>query len=369
MIGETTGRRRLTLDLIIALVLSAAIAISVIVFFARLPIAGSSLGIDWRAIWTGLTNGQIHYDGGLRNPPWIALLLAPLGFLSFPISWGVINLLTLIVIFLSVPRPPARARRTVQRRFLLSAFFMLVSWPLLRQLADGNVEWLVIGGTLLIIASQSKQAAVLFALGLLLITAKAQEGWLLLIAAGAQVLTRWPTRRWLISVAIGAVVIVPTFIWLGAAWLHSDLNIPERGTLVDMSWQATANRINLPGTLAVIGWLAILVISFYVSYQSWRLRRPTSRSQAGALIAASLLLAPYSAGNSILAILSVGVIPLFQLKPRLGLALILLCDAPALMPSTFQYQYGADFATLTALIVWGILCRVALQEAPPTVVP
>ena len=359
--AKNRKRTRFPIALIVAVILCALTALLVISFFDRLPIEGSSLAIDWRAIWTGIAHGQVTYTTGLVSPPWIALVLSPLGLLSVQASWGILSLITLIAAFVSVPRPPIHAKIKVRRLYLVSILLLTISWPLLRQLADGNLEVLVISGVCLILYGLRIQNAAWLAAGALMITVKPQECWLLLVLLGIYVLTRWPMWKWLNTVLLCAVFIIPTFVWLGPAWLNADFGYPGpgRGTIIDMTWQATLNRIGVPGWLALIGWMAILGVTIYIA---WISRRTFDRQKAGALIAASLLLAPYAAGNSILTVLAVGIIPLFQIKPRQGLILILLCDAPILMPSAFQFQYGADFATLTTLILWGALCRAVLQS-------
>jgi DNA-binding transcriptional LysR family regulator len=69
------------------------------------------------------------------------------------------------------------------------------------------------------------------------------------------------------------------------------------------------------------------------------------------LIAASLLISPYAAGNSVLAVLAVGIIPLFQSRPRLEGLLIALIDLAFLPPRDWQAYY----ATAILLLAWAVL--------------
>ncbi len=73
------------------------------------------------------------------------------------------------------------------------------------------------------------------------------------------------------------------------------------------------------------------------------------------LIAASLLLAPYAAGDSVLTVLAIGIIPLFQARPRTGLILIAFVDLQYVLPRDFLFQYSAFYWTamlITCLGIW-----------------
>lgn len=72
------------------------------------------------------------------------------------------------------------------------------------------------------------------------------------------------------------------------------------------------------------------------------------------LIAASLLLAPYSAANSVLTVLAVGVIPLFQKRPLIGGLLIVLINLPFLFPPETHFNFSAYYTTALLLVIWGV---------------
>jgi hypothetical protein len=72
------------------------------------------------------------------------------------------------------------------------------------------------------------------------------------------------------------------------------------------------------------------------------------------LIAGSLLIAPYAAGNNILTLLAIGVIPLFQEKPWTGLIFIALINLPFLFTSDMLYQQ-AYYWTVTVFLIWAVL--------------
>src|SRR5262249_859791 len=98
----------------------------------------------------------------------------------------------------------------------------------------------------------------------------------------------------------------------------------------------------------LIFWAAVFGATAYVT---WKSRRTFSREKSAMLVAASLLLAPYAAGNSILAVLALGVIPLFFKRRWLGLSLILLADLNFL----FGRDLSAYYATGVVLAMWAIL--------------
>ena len=72
-------------------------------------------------------------------------------------------------------------------------FFLLsLSFPVLRELADGNLEILLLEGILLVLWPVEKQSSLGLAAAIVLLSTKFQESWLLLIAMGILVLREWP---------------------------------------------------------------------------------------------------------------------------------------------------------------------------------
>jgi hypothetical protein len=82
---------------------------------------------------------------------------------------------------------------------------------------------------------------------------------------------------------------------------------------------------------------------------------PFSRERAGLLIAAGLLLSPYSAGNSMLTLMAVGVIPLFLKRPLLGLLLIVPINLTFFVNNPSGLAYQAYYTTAVLLLCWGVL--------------
>jgi hypothetical protein len=91
--------------------------------------------------------------------------------------------------------------------------------------------------------------------------------------------------------------------------------------------------------------VVVLLLAVALIYTS---ERSLSRPKAGLLMAASFLLAPYAAGNSLLSILAIGVIPVLIEKPQVGLPLILVYNIPYFFPPPIHYFYGALYATSVA---------------------
>lgn len=112
-------------------------------------------------------------------------------------------------------------------------------------------------------------------------------------------------------------------------------------------------------------WGLLLAATLYVV---WADRPTIEREKAGMLIAASLLLSPYAAGNSLLTVLAVGIIPLLQSRPAAGAILVALADLPYLfLPAhDIQFRWSIYYWTAMLIVTWGIFLahtRSKLQSA------
>jgi hypothetical protein len=329
----------------IVLLIGAALVASA---FERLPIEGTSLAIDWKGLYQGLQGGQVVYGNatGLRIAPWVIPLVLPLGFLSFRSSWGVLTLFTIGVLVVSVPRP--RGKRAL---WLASLLLLVTSYSALRHTADGNFEGIIIAGALLIVAGYRAQKPLVLALGLLMATAKVQESWALVLATGFYVLLAWPLQLKIRLGIILAAVVVPCLLLWGSIWFNAMGAILERGSLVDVSLGAALSRMGVPALLALICEAALLIMTVLVVLVS---KRQIGRDKAALLICASMLLAPYAAGNSFLTVLAIGIVPLFQSRPLVGGLLFALTDVQYVIPHDIQYWWSAYFWTAMLLGVWAI---------------
>jgi len=312
-----------------------------------LPIEGTSLGIDWRGIWLDIQGGIPRYSRGLRNPPWSLLPVLPLGFLSFKSGWALLVLATLAVEVISVPRKKSK------RIDLPVTFFLITSYHSIRNIADGNLEFLTIAGVLLMLYAYPKQNPWFLASGFLLASAKPQETWLLLAILCLFVLRTWRLDQ-MLPAAIGVFIIVSIFmLWVGSEWINALSGIEARGSIMDISLLATFSRLRWPSIVVWAIWIAIFGITLYIAYSTGY---GLDRCKAALLISASLLLSPYAAGNSLLAINAIGVVAFFRSQPKFALALAILTNLPYLHAAYpgFWYSYGAYYTTFVLFVAWCI---------------
>ncbi len=322
--------------------------VSLYFFFQLLPVVGTSLGIDWRDIWLGLQGGLPNYETGLRNPPWSLILVLPLGLLPFKSSWAILTLATIATEVISVPR------KVSNRIDLPLTFFLVTSYPSLRTIADGNLEFLTIAGILLTLFAYRRRKPWLMVIGFMLASAKPQETWLLIIVLSLFVLRTWPIKRYLPAVVGSSVIIMITLMLFGREWITALLGIEQRGSIMDISLLSTLARLHLPSGVILGIWITILCTTLYIAISTGYL---VDRRKAGLLMCASLLLSPYAAGNNLLAIVAIGVVPLFLLDMKSALALGVLINLPylAVAHSDIRFSYGAYYATIVLLIIWCVL--------------
>ena len=212
--------------------------------FSDFPIQESNFGIDWKQIWEGTRNfGAGYGDTELRTPPWALPLIWPLTLFNLASSWAMASSITLTVLLLSVPRSADK------RKWLSSIFLLVLSYPALRQIIDGNIEAMIIGGVFLSLGAMRKENALFFALGLLLLGAKIQESWILIPALVWQQWHSWPKQKrwqsylWMLGIPI------PFLLWKGQEWLNAIINFPWQGTAIDSSLKAPFSRLEWPSSL------------------------------------------------------------------------------------------------------------------------
>jgi len=269
------------------------------------------------------------------------------------------------VLIASVPQVRPRWRTW------LGVLLLTASFPSLRHMADGNFEGVMIGGLLLALYGYRQAHVPALAAGLLLSTAKPQEVLLLLPVLGVYMLMTLPPRALAQTAAICLLFVVPGLLWRGKEWWTVGMMImPDRGSDMDISLMAALDRLGVGAPLlkaALIG-----AVSGLALIVAWASRPHLSRELAGMLVAASLLIAPYSAGNSVLVVLAIGIIPLFQRHIAPGLALIALYNVPfALNNAEYRHLYAYYHTALTLVsmlaLAWIVLRRdrPALATAEP----
>jgi len=339
-------------DLAILAVSLLTVLVLFAVFFEQIPTQNNSLAMDWKTFWLSIRGGDLQYwpIDGLRFPPWSLVPLLPLGFLPMQTSWGILAGVGVFILVASVPRIKSKAF------YWLSILLLVISFPTIRNIVDGNMENLVVGGVLLILYGYSKNNLYAVVIGILIATIKLQEVSLLLVVVALYVLLTWAPRKWLKMGLCLAGAIGLSLIWRGQSWLVAlfGLNyLKYTDSIIDMSVSAALRRLGfIPSFVITLIWIAILGITLFVAWKS----RPTlSREKAGMLIAASLLIAPYAAGNSVLSVLAIGVIPLFQANRLLGGIFIALVNLPFLWSTDMLYNFQAYYWTVVVFLIWAFL--------------
>jgi uncharacterized membrane protein len=329
-----------------ALVLAALIATAI--FFMRIRISGTTLALDWIGIRAGVGGWNIQYgvDPTPRIPPWSALLLVPIGMLPLQAGWGVVAFLTFAIVPLSISPD-----RLGGKKFILAVLALTLGFPVLRTIVDGNVEFLILAGWLLLEAGILRRQPVLFALGILLVATKVQETWILLIFLPVLAGREWTMRRWLEALGLTALIVLPCMLWKGRDWIASVVTSQYRGSIMDSSLMASLQRVGLPAVATYLVWAILFLLTAFVALKYCR---GYSREAAAFLLSASLLLAPYAAGNNIIVVYVVGAVPLLLARRWEGVALFGLINLPYLfLPfHDLMYWWSASYWTLVLLVSW-----------------
>jgi hypothetical protein len=336
------------LSLVLAgLVLTAGLFLTVW-FFMRIPTEGTTLALDWISIRAGLQRWDLTYaiENGLRYPPWSALLLLPLGQIPVGAGWGLVAFLTLVVLPFCLP-----GRLESGRVRIFGILALTLSYPAVRTMVDGNIEFLVLAGLVLVEHGLLRKNPVLLGLGVLLAATKVQETWILILFLPLLAGKDWLPRKGLAALGIAALVGLPVMVWRGSDWLMSILTSPYRGSIMDSSLLTTIQRWGATPGLAGLFWAFGLGATVFVCL---RYVRGPSREAFGFLTAASLLLAPYAAGNNLLIVYAIGIVPLLLSRRREGVLLAVLINLPYLLLPfrELNYWYSASYWTLVLLLAF-----------------
>jgi hypothetical protein len=317
--------------------------------FSFLPIESSNMAIDWKHIWNGTHNLSANYGiTELRTPPWSLIFIWPLTLFDMASSWALAAYGTLLILVLSVPTKSSRSMR------LWATLVVISAYPAIRQLIDGNLEALIIGGVLLATYSLTQTNAFLFAISLLMLTAKIQETWLLLPFIAYWQLIYWPKKKRLRSYLIAvALALIPLAIF-GQDWLSAMIHFPWPGTLIDSSLSATMARLSIPVAAYWLTWIATMAVLLFLIKQG---RLQGNRSGFALLVTTALLLGPYAASNSLLTPFVLGVIPLFIKRPSWGLALASLYFFPYLKlgDELWRFNQESNYWTLVLILTFIVL--------------
>jgi len=320
-------------------------------FFMRIQTANTTLAGDWIVIRPGVDHWNLSYglDSRLQITPWSAVLLLPLGPIPVNAGWGVVAFVTLAVLSLSVPREEISERKWIAGVLMLTLSFLAV-----RTIADGNVEFLTLCGLLFLEWGLLGKNPVLFALGILLTVTKVQEAWILVLGLPFLAGREWNSRRWLITVGVLALVVVPSLLWKGRDWLLLIVSIPERANIMNSSLLTTAERLGGSVGLAFLFWAVLFLLTAFITV---KFCRGYSREAVAFLLSASLLLAPYAAGNNVLVVYAIGAVPLLLARRWEGAVLVGLINLPYFFVPfhDLMYWWSAPYWTLVLLISWVFL--------------
>ncbi|MBN2086522.1 MAG: DUF2029 domain-containing protein [Anaerolineales bacterium] len=338
------------LQLLIAGTALAAALFLTVWFFMRIPTEGTTLALDWISIRAGLENWDLTYrmENGLRYPPWSALLLLPLGQVPVGAGWGAVAFLTLMVLPLCLPRETESGKAGI-----FGILALTLSFPAVRTIVDGNIEFLILAGLVLLEFGLVRNNPVLLALGVLLAATKVQETWILILFLPIIAGKKWIPRKWLMAFGVMAGIGLPTMIWRGRAWLFSIVTSPYRGSIMDSSLLTTIQRMGGSLGLACLLWALVFGVTVFFVF---RYVRGFSREAFGFLTAVSLLLSPYAAGNNLLIVYAVGVIPLLLARRWEGVILAVLINLPyGLLPfREWNYWHSASYWTLVLILAWAL---------------
>jgi hypothetical protein len=213
---------------------------------------------DWTPIRRGIVDifqGQNPYtvDGGFFNPPWVALLLAPLAFLPEKLGANINTLIGFYVLVYVALRLKAHP---------LTAFLLMLSAPVIVSLAFSNIDWIPALG--LILPPQ---------IGLFFLLVKPQ--------IGVGVCIYWLVEAYQVG---GPRRVIKTFLPVTAAFVLSFAiygMYPLQATrLTDIWWNTSMWPASIPLGLALLvfairqkrfGFAVIAgpLLSQYLSFNSW----------------------------------------------------------------------------------------------------
>ncbi|MFN2300167.1 MAG: glycosyltransferase 87 family protein [Anaerolineales bacterium] len=331
-------------------------------FFMRIPTEGNTLAVDWKLIRPGIADWSVTYgpENGLRYPPWCALLLLPLGWIPLAAGWGVVAFLTLMILPLTLPRKGDSLRRLIP-----AVLALVMAFPVLRTIADGNIEFLILGGLILLEAGILRKNPALLAAGVLLSAAKVQETWILLLFLPLLAGRKWGARRGGAVLLLLALVVVPTLAWKGREWIFSMASSPFRGSAMDSSLMAAIQRLDGSPAVLFLLWAAVLGATVAVG---GRYIRGYSRDAVGFLSVSSLLLAPYASSNNLLIPYAMAMVPLMRTRRWEGAVLVALTNLPYLLVNLpdIARQYGTYYWTLVMVFAWMVFAvRIRRKAAEP----
>lgn len=262
--------------------------------------ATGRLAFDRRILHNAVRNWE--FGNGMSNPPWSVAIIYPFEQLPLKLTWGLLAFLLFAVVILWIP--PYRH----WTRYLLLVI-LPISYPTLRNYAEGNYEAFVLWGLLAIYFGYQKQNPFLMAFGVLLATIKVQA-CVLLVAMLPWYIRDWDWKKQKQFYLAIAVWVIPIMLLYGTTWLDS-LSYFSRYhgsfSIVDLE---------LPFLIEIIIRGLLIGLAVYVSPQ-------LTRASMSLLIVTSLIISPYTGSLSTIILLTIGVGTLFS-ERKWGWGILLL---------------------------------------------
>ncbi len=347
--------------LILILIVSGLIFL----IFSNLPNDQTGQAIDWKVFYNSTHGFKIDYPGNrVYSPPWVLALLWPFTIWSLPVSRGLAAAVTVAVFILSVPAIPNRWK------YVFSVVLMVLAYPMIRHLLDGNLEAMIVGGVLLSVYAYRKKSALAMILSMVLLSSKVQESWLFLILLVIALSRDWPGKL-IRELVLGiGIITIPFLAWKGGEWLSALSFFPYSQSLIDSSLRHILESMGISNLIGWVIWGFTLALTLWILFKAkFEL---TSRT-AALLIISGMMLSNYLAGDSMVTALALGVIPVFQGRPSLGILLILFFFIPDLFVTRIDlrlaleniYWGGVLFITW-AIFIWDCF---QLQRSPVAVSP
>jgi hypothetical protein len=232
------------------------------------------------------------------------------------------------------------------------------------------MENLVVGGVLLLLFGYSSKNIYAIVAGVLLATIKMQEVTLLLLVLTYYILLTWSPRDWLRAGLPMSGILALSLLWRGRTWFTSLFGANYQkytNSIIDMSASAALTRLGfLPPYIISAILVTVLGITLTIA---WKSGPAMSREKAGMLLAGSLLIAPYAAGNSVLSVVAIGVIPLFKSNQLLGGILLAIINFPYIWSTEMLFYFQAYYWTLVVFLIWFILAWRCHAVTPPDATP
>jgi hypothetical protein len=230
----------------------------------------------------------------------------------------------------------------------------MLGFPALRTIIDGNVEFLIVAGLLCMEYGILRRQMLVFAIGIILAATKIQEVWWLFIFLPFLVNPQRIVRWWLGLLGVITAIVLPFMIWKGQEWINFMLLIPQKGSIMDSSLHATAQRLGFPAGATLFFWMIVCLGTIFIGA---KYTHGYSREAVGFFLTASLLLAPYATSNNLLVLYAIAIIPMLLAGRWEGLILFGLVNLPFFfLPfPDLLYAWSASYWTFVLLAAWILL--------------